>query len=74
MDHKAIHAFTPAVLVLVLVRLRPLCPAVSAQQLITDPIFVKGDVVTDSPFDWKGELSALKFEACGGSRLSLSNC
>lgn len=35
-------------------------------KLITDQIFVKGAGVTDFPFDWKGELSALNVEACSG--------
>lgn len=41
-------------------------PPVSTRKLITDQIFVKGDGVTDFPFDWKGELSALNVEACSG--------
>lgn len=64
MDLRAIYAFTPVVGDLV--RLALVCPSVGARKLITDQIFVKGAGVTDFPFDWKGELSALNVEACSG--------
>lgn len=64
MDLRAIYAFTPVVGGLV--HLELVYPSVSTRKLITDQIFVKGDGVTDFPFDWKGELSALNAEACSG--------
>lgn len=64
MDLRAIYTFTPVVGDLN--RLELVYPSVSTRKLITDQIFVKGDGVTDFPFDWKGELSALNVGACSG--------
>lgn len=59
-DQRVLPAFGDLVR-LALVRL-----SVSTRKLITGQIFVKGAGVTDVPFDWKGELSALNVEACSG--------
>lgn len=63
-DQRVVPAFTPVVRDLV--RLALVRLSVSTHKLITGQIFVKGAGVTDFPFDWKGELSALNVEVCSG--------